>query len=72
MKTLRIARYQLRAVFRSRWILFYGAFFLAVTGAVFQRFFGSGVGQAITATALLAWALVPAGLGLRAFCRKNF
>jgi Cu-processing system permease protein len=45
---------------------------MGFTGAVFQRFFGSGMGQALTVTALLAWVLVPAGLGLRAFCRKNF
>jgi len=41
MNTLRIARYQLQDVMRSRWILFYGLFFLLLTDALF-RFGGSG------------------------------
>jgi Cu-processing system permease protein len=41
MKTLKIARYQLQDVVRSRWILFYGVFFLVITDALF-RFGGSG------------------------------
>lgn len=45
---------------------------LGVTGAVFQRFFGSGVGQLVTVSALLAWLAVPFLLGERAFVRKNF
>jgi Cu-processing system permease protein len=39
--TSKIARYQLRDVLRSRWILFYGLFFLVLTDALF-RFGGSG------------------------------
>jgi Cu-processing system permease protein len=41
MKTLKIARYQLQDVIRSRWIIFYGLFFLVLTDALF-RFGGSG------------------------------
>jgi Cu-processing system permease protein len=39
--TLRIARYQIRDVMRSRWILLYGVFFLLLTDLLF-RFGGSG------------------------------
>jgi Cu-processing system permease protein len=39
--TLKIVRYQLRDVLRSRWILFYGIFFLLLTDLLF-RFGGSG------------------------------
>ena len=42
------------------------------TGAVFTQFFGSGVGAATAASALLLWAAVPATLGLRAFRRRDF
>ena len=42
------------------------------TGAVFARFFGSGAGAAVAASALLLWAAVPAALGLRAFRRRDF
>jgi Cu-processing system permease protein len=45
---------------------------MGFTGAVFQRFFGSGAGQAITLAALAAWLVVPFLLGQRAFLRKNF
>jgi Cu-processing system permease protein len=45
---------------------------MGFTGAVFERFFGSGTGQAITLTALVGWAVVPFLLGHRAFQRKNF
>lgn len=45
---------------------------MGFTGAVFKRFFGSGLGQGVTTTALAAWLVVPALLGLRAFSRKNF
>jgi len=41
MNTLKIARYQLQDVVRSRWIIFYGLFFLVLTDALF-RFGGSG------------------------------
>ena len=45
---------------------------LGYTGAVFQRFLGAGIGTAIAATALLAWAVLPAALGRRLFYRKDF
>lgn len=45
---------------------------MGFTGAVFQRFFGSGAGQAISLAALLVWLAVPLLLGHRAFLRKNF
>lgn len=41
MNTLKIARYQLRDVIRSRWVIFYGLFFLLLTDALF-RFGGAG------------------------------
>jgi hypothetical protein len=41
MSTLKIAKYQLQDVVRSRWILFYGLFFLVATDALF-RFGGTG------------------------------
>lgn len=45
---------------------------MGFTGAVFTRFFGSGMGKAVTLLALTAWLLVPVGLAHRAFLRKNF
>jgi Cu-processing system permease protein len=45
---------------------------MGFTGAVFLRFFGSGLGQAVTATALVVWLAGPMALGMRAFVRKNF
>lgn len=45
---------------------------LGYTGAVFQRFLGAGIGTAIAATALLAWAVLPAAVGRRLFTRKDF
>jgi Cu-processing system permease protein len=45
---------------------------MGFTGAVFKRFFGSGMGQGITAAALVVWLVGPTLLGLRAFSRKNF
>jgi len=45
---------------------------MGFTGAVFERFFGSGVGQAISVAAMMAWLAVPLLLGHRAFLRKNF
>jgi Cu-processing system permease protein len=41
MKTLKIIKYQLQDVLRSRWIIFYSLFFWAITDALF-RFGGSG------------------------------
>jgi Cu-processing system permease protein len=45
---------------------------MGFTGAVFQRFFGSGTGLAISLGAMMAWVAVPFFLAQRAFLRKNF
>jgi Cu-processing system permease protein len=45
---------------------------MGFTGAVFQKFFGSGTGQALSIGAMLTWLAVPLLLGRRAFLRKNF
>lgn len=45
---------------------------MGFTGAVFRRFFGSGLGQGVALGALGLWLAVPFLLGLRAFNRKNF
>lgn len=45
---------------------------LGYTGAVFQRFLGAGLGTFIAATALAAWAVIPAALGRRLFLHKDF
>ena len=45
---------------------------MGFTGAVFRRFFGSGLGQGVTAAALVLWLVAPTLLGMRAFARKNF
>jgi Cu-processing system permease protein len=45
---------------------------MGYTGAVFARAFQGGAGVVVAATALTAWAAVPAALGLRAFRRKDF
>jgi len=45
---------------------------MGYTGAVFQRFFGSGLGAAAAGGALLCWIVVPIALGARAFVRKDF
>jgi Cu-processing system permease protein len=45
---------------------------MGFTGAVFERFFGSGVGQATAFGAMLVWLAVPFLLGQRAFAHKNF
>ena len=45
---------------------------MGYTGAVFERFFGSGEGVAVTLGALGLWALVPYSLALRRFRRKDF
>lgn len=64
MKTLKIARYQFRDVIRSRWILFYGAFFLVLTDALF-RFGGGGerVLLSLMNVVLIAVPLVSVVLG---------
>jgi Cu-processing system permease protein len=45
---------------------------MGYTGAVFSRFFGGASGMLIAAAVLLLWVLVPVGLGLRSFRRKDF
>jgi len=44
---------------------------MGYTGAVFERFFGSGRGLLVSAGALAAWVVVPAWLGMRRFVRKD-
>ncbi len=44
---------------------------MGYTGAVFERFFGSGQGLLVSAGALAAWVVVPAWLGMRRFVRKD-
>jgi len=45
---------------------------MGYTGAVFEQFFGSTLGILLAAGALVAWALLPFGLGLRRFRTKDF
>jgi Cu-processing system permease protein len=45
---------------------------MGYTGAVFERFFGSGLGLGITGWALVLWTAVPFLLGMRRFARKDF
>jgi Cu-processing system permease protein len=45
---------------------------MGFTGAVFQRFFGSSLGQLVTAAALLTWLAIPLAIGQRIFTKKNF
>jgi Cu-processing system permease protein len=45
---------------------------LGYTGAVFQNFFGSGAGMAVSLTSLFLWTVVPLLVGLRNFIKKDF
>jgi Cu-processing system permease protein len=45
---------------------------LGFTGAVFQKFFGSGLGQVLTVGTLLVWIAAPLLLSLKSFEHKNF
>jgi Cu-processing system permease protein len=45
---------------------------MGFTGAVFERFFGSGTGQLVSVGAMMIWLVVPFWLGARAFNRRNF
>ena len=45
---------------------------MGYTGAVFQRFLGTGLGMGLAITALLAWTAIPLGLGLRRFRKRDF
>jgi Cu-processing system permease protein len=51
---------------------FDNAALLGYTGAVFERFFGSGLGMAVSAGALLAWCGAPLWAAGRRFVRKDF
>ncbi len=44
---------------------------LGYTGAVYQQFFGRGLGQLITAVLLAVWVVVPLGLAVRRFNRMD-
>ncbi|MEZ4415700.1 MAG: ABC transporter permease subunit [Gemmatimonadota bacterium] len=45
---------------------------MGYTGAVFERFFGSGLGTAVALTSLSLWVILPAWVGLRRFRRMDF
>ena len=45
---------------------------MGYTGAVFQKFFGSGVGMAVAGVMLAAWMVAPVLVGARAFRKKDF
>ncbi|HEU4565065.1 MAG TPA: ABC transporter permease subunit [Gemmatimonadaceae bacterium] len=45
---------------------------MGYTGAVFEKFFGSGGGIALAVTVLALWVAVPATLALRRFGKKDF
>jgi Cu-processing system permease protein len=62
--TLKIAKYQLQDVFRSKWVVFYGLFFLVATDALF-RFGGSGerVTMSLMNVVLIVIPLVAVVLG---------
>ena len=45
---------------------------MGYTGAVFQRFFGGALGIALASAALVLWAILPVGIGMRQFRRKDF
>lgn len=51
---------------------FDAAALMGYTGAVFESFFGSGLGVAVTIGSLIVWILLPSILGARAFQRKDF
>jgi Cu-processing system permease protein len=45
---------------------------MGFTGAVFTRFFGSGLGMTVTLAALITWLAIPLATGWRTFLGKNF
>lgn len=45
---------------------------MSYTGAVFEKFFGSSLGIGLSLTALVLWIIVPLGVALRKFMRKDF
>lgn len=45
---------------------------MGYTGALFRRFFGSGLGLAVSVVSLVVWTVVPVVLGARTFRNKDF
>lgn len=45
---------------------------MGYTGAVFEQFFGSGLGIILTGSAMTLWAVLPFLFALRSFSRKDF
>jgi len=45
---------------------------MGFTGAVFQRFFGSGFGMAVSLGVMLMWLAIPLSVAFRVFLRKDF
>jgi Cu-processing system permease protein len=45
---------------------------MGYTGAIFQRFLGTGLGPGVATLALMAWTGVPLAFGLRRFRRRDF
>jgi Cu-processing system permease protein len=45
---------------------------MGYTGAVFERFFGTLLGSSLSLTFLILWSILPFGLGLMRFKRKDF
>jgi Cu-processing system permease protein len=57
MSTSKIVKYQLQDVFRSKWVVFYGLFFAAVTDALFR--FGGGGERVIVSLLSVVLIIVP-------------
>jgi Cu-processing system permease protein len=45
---------------------------MGYTGAVFSRFFGSGLGVGISLTCLMLWIAIPAWRSYKTFMNKDF
>jgi Cu-processing system permease protein len=45
---------------------------MGYTGAVFERFFGTASGMITSFVAQIVWMLIPLGLGVRSFLRRDF
>jgi Cu-processing system permease protein len=45
---------------------------MGYTGAIFERFFGSGLGITIAGSTLVMWTLLPFSLGFLRFRTKDF
>jgi Cu-processing system permease protein len=48
------------------------AVLMGYTGAVFERFFGTASGMITSFVAQIVWMLIPLGLGVRSFLRRDF